>query len=99
MKPTSVHRPEHAVLVSILREARIRAGLTQVAVAESLGISQTGVSDIEIGERGVDFLVVRDLCKLYGMSMEELLAELDQRLREEKIEPALRIKRKDKKRS
>jgi len=70
-----------------------------VAVAESLGISQTGVSDIEIGERGVDFLVVRDLCKLYGMSMEELLAELDQRLREEKIEPALRIKRKDKKRS
>lgn len=95
MKPTSIHRPEHAVLVAILKEHRLKAGLTQVAVAEKLGISQTGVSDIEIGERGVDFLVVRDLCELYGVSLERLLVELDKRLLDARTEPVPRIKRKD----
>jgi len=43
--------------------------LTQVAVAEQLAISQTGVFDIEVGSMGVDFLVARDLCKLYGRNL------------------------------
>lgn len=97
MKITSVHRPEHSVLVGLLRELRLKAGLTQVAVAEKLGVSQTGVSDVEIGERGIDFLLVRDMCRLYGVTMDEFLAELDKRLVEKKLEPAPRIKRKDKK--
>lgn len=98
MKPTSVHRPEYVALINILKEYRLKAGLTQVAVAEKLGISQTGVSDIEVGSRGVDFLVARDLCKLYGRTLDRLSADLDKRLLDEQIEPAPRIKRKDKKR-
>lgn len=98
MKPTSVHRPEYVALITLLKEYRLKAGLTQVAVAEKLGISQTGVSDIEVGSRGVDFLVARDLCKLYGRTLDRLSADLDKRLLDEKIEPAPRIKRKDKKR-
>ena len=50
MKPTSVHRPEYVALITLLKEYRLKAGLTQVAVAEKLGISQTGVSDIEVGK-------------------------------------------------
>ena len=65
--------------------------------AYSQGISQTGISDIEMGSRGVDFLVVRDLCRLYQISLEGLLAELDKRLAAELTEPPPRIKRKDKK--
>jgi transcriptional regulator with XRE-family HTH domain len=99
MKPTSVHRPEHTALIAILKDHRLKAGLTQAMVASSLGISQTGISDIEMGSRGVDFLVVRDLCRLYQISMEDLLVELDKRLEDERTEPAPRIKRKDKKRN
>jgi len=95
MKPTSVHRPEHVALITLLKEYRLKAELTQVAVAETLGISQTGISDIEVGSRGVDFLVARDLCKLYGRTLDQLSADLDKRLLDEKVEPAPRIKRKD----
>lgn len=95
MKPTSVHRPEHVALVALLKEYRLKAGLPQTAVAEHLGISQTGVSDVEIGSRGADFLVVRDLCRLYGVKIEQLVSALDKRLREGRTEPAPRIKRKD----
>ena len=98
MKPTSVHRTEYVALINILKEYRFKAGLTQLAVAEKLGISQTGVSDIEVGSRGVDFLVARDLCKLYGRTLDRLSADLDKRLLDEQIEPAPRIKRKVKKR-
>ncbi|WP_157971469.1 helix-turn-helix transcriptional regulator [Dyella sp. C9] len=98
MKPTSVYRPEHVILITLLKEYRLKAGLTQAAVSEHLGISQTGVSDMEIGSRGVDHLVLRDLCKLYGVSMAQLEAELEKRTLDGRIEPAPRIERKDKKR-
>lgn len=99
MKPTSVHRPEYVALITLLKEYRLKAGLTQVAVAEKLGISQTGVSDIEVGSRGVDFLVARDLCKLYERTLDQLSADLEKRLLDEQVEPAPRIKRRDKKES
>ncbi|KRE89663.1 hypothetical protein ASG87_04930 [Frateuria sp. Soil773] len=35
------------------------------------------------------------VCKLYGRTLEQLAVDLDRRLLDEKIEPALRIKRKD----
>lgn len=98
MKATSVHRPEHAVLVRLLREKRIELGLTQAAVGEQLGVAQTAISDIEINERGVDFLLVRDLCRIYGEPMEDFLRRFENQLREEKP-AATRLVRKDKKRS
>ncbi|MFC3651305.1 helix-turn-helix domain-containing protein [Dyella humi] len=97
MKVTSVHRPEHTALVGLLRELRLKTGLTQGVVAEKLGIAQTGISDVEIGVRGVDYLLVRDLCQIYGLSVADFDALLKKRLLNEKIEPALRIKRKDSK--
>jgi transcriptional regulator with XRE-family HTH domain len=97
VKVTSVHRPEHVALVGLLRELRLKLGLTQGVVAEKLGIAQTGVSDVEIGVRGVDYLLVRDLCRIYGLTVSDFDALLKKRLLNEKIEPALRIKRKDSK--
>jgi len=97
MKVTSVHRPEHAPLVRLLRELRLQAGLTQADVGQKLGVSQTAISDIEINERGADFLLVLDLCDIYGVSHQDFLAEFGRRLSEEKIEPIHRIKRKDRK--
>lgn len=99
MKVTSVHRPEHAIVVALLRELRLKAGLTQTTVAQSLGVSQTAISDIEINERGVDFLLARDLCAIYDISMAAFIVELDKRLLEKNEHSAPRIKRKDKKRT
>lgn len=81
MKVTSVHRPEHAVLIGLLRDLRIEAGLTQSDVGARLGVAQTAISDIETNERGVDYLLVHDLCKIYGTAMADFVTEFARRLK------------------
>ena len=81
MKVTSIHRPEHAVLVGYLRDLRVEAGLTQSEVAASLGVAQTAISDIEINERRADYLLVQDLCKIYGIAMVDFVVEFARRLK------------------
>jgi transcriptional regulator with XRE-family HTH domain len=98
MKATSIHRPEHAVLVALLRDFRIEADMTQSAVAEKLGVAQTSISDVEINERGVDFLLVLDLCRIYGMPIEAFMDEFSKRLSDAKIPKPKTVKRKDRKR-
>lgn len=79
-KPSSTHRPENMVLANLLRELRLAAGLTQVQAAEALGLTQTGISDIETSDRGLELLVVRDLVRVYGADWLEFVVELERRL-------------------
>jgi transcriptional regulator with XRE-family HTH domain len=79
-KSSSTHRPENAVLAGLLRELRIANKLTQAQAAEALGITQTGISDLETGDRGLEFLVVRDLVRVYKADWVEFLVELERRL-------------------
>jgi transcriptional regulator with XRE-family HTH domain len=79
-KPSSTHRPENMVLAQLLRELRLAAGLTQAQAAAALGITQTGISDIETSDRGLELLVVRDLVKVYGADWLAFVTELDRRI-------------------
>lgn len=79
-KPTSVHRPEHALLAQLLRELRLAASLTQAEAATHVGIAQAGVSKMETGARGLDLLVVRDLVIAYGADWSAIITELDRRI-------------------
>lgn len=71
--------------------------MTQAQAADKLGVTQTTISKLEINERGVDFLVARDLCAIYRIDMHWLLDEIERRLLKEKL-PKSRLVRKDKKR-
>ena len=79
-KPTSLHRPDHAVLAQLLRELRVASGMTQVEAAASLGIAQTGISDLEASDRVLPLLVVRDLVGIYGGDWIAFIKELEKRL-------------------
>lgn len=59
---------------------RLAAGLTQAQVAEALGLTQTGISDVETSDRGLELLVVRDLLKVYGADWLAFAAESERRL-------------------
>ncbi len=97
MKKASVHRPLQVALAALLRELRLKTGLTQTAVADQLGIAQTAVSDLEINERRPDLFVISELCELYGQpSVDKLLAEVKRRAKRDR-EGAPRLKRKDRK--
>lgn len=48
-----------------LREARKKAGLTQVEVAKALGRPQSYVNKCELGERRIDPVELQRFAKLY----------------------------------
>jgi transcriptional regulator with XRE-family HTH domain len=68
---------EYAALGRALKELRKRAGLTQVEVAEIVGIRSTFVSLIERGERGMRWHTLQAFLRAYGADLHQLADELD----------------------
>ena len=68
-------------LVSLLREIRIEAGLTQVELAERIERDQTFVSKYEGGQRRLDVLEVREICQASGITLEEFVRRLEKALK------------------
>src|SRR6185369_4333653 len=68
-----VTSPEYKQMLSRLRQARLDAGLTQAQVAEKLGVRQTLVSKVELGERRIDPIELRRFAELYGRPLDWFL--------------------------
>jgi transcriptional regulator with XRE-family HTH domain len=66
--------PEYQRMLERLRQARTDAGLTQVQVAEQLGVRQTFVSKVELGERRIDPVELARFAAIYGRRVEEFLS-------------------------
>ncbi|MEV4326650.1 helix-turn-helix transcriptional regulator [Microbispora rosea] len=76
-------------LASRLRELRQEAGITVERAAEELLCSPAKISRMETGQRGASPRDVRDLCRIYGVSDEKLIAQLMTLARESR-QPGLR---------
>jgi transcriptional regulator with XRE-family HTH domain len=61
----AVHSKRYKYMLARLRDARHRAGLTQVQVAKALGRTQAFVSKCELGERRIDPLDLQEFAHLY----------------------------------
>jgi transcriptional regulator with XRE-family HTH domain len=79
MKRTSIYSQEHQQIIDLLKELRLKAGLSQAEVAEQLDRPQTYVSVIEIGRRGVDLLQVKELSEIYGWTLAQFVREVEKR--------------------
>lgn len=73
----TIYRPEHTALLNLLRKHRKAAGLTQVDCSKALNRPQSFMSDVENGTRRLDIVQLRDLCKVLGVSLPELVQELE----------------------
>lgn len=62
----STHHPNYQTLLTLLRDLRERAGVTQLSLAESLGNTQTFISKIERGERRIDVVEFIEICDALG---------------------------------
>jgi transcriptional regulator with XRE-family HTH domain len=71
---------QNDVFLGMLREVRVKAGVTQVALAEQLGFRQTDVSKAERGVRRLDVLELRNWMRVLGMPFREFADQLDERL-------------------
>ncbi len=72
---TSPYDPRHEELVRRIRKARLQSGLTQVEVAEELGLPQSVISRLEAGQRKLSAIELCDLAELFGIPMEQLVPE------------------------
>ena len=77
----SIYTREYRILTDLLRETRMKAGITQVELASRLRQTQSYVSKIERGERRLDLVQLRGLCDALGASLPELVATFDGRVR------------------
>ena len=64
-------------LGEVLKEHRVRCKMTQESVAESLGVSRQAVSKWETGTADPSTSNLLALAKLFGVSAEELLRQVD----------------------
>ena len=64
--PNSIHSTVHRELIEFLIEARNTAGLTQQAVADSLGRPQSYVAKVEGFERRLDVVEYLEFAKAVG---------------------------------
>lgn len=69
----STHHQNYQQLLSLLRQARLRAHMTQEQLGNALGNSQTFVSKFERGERRIDVVEFVEICDAFGADPEEIL--------------------------
>jgi len=73
----SIHSARYAIFLKVFRDARERAGLTQVQLARKFGETQTFVSKCERGERRIDVIELRTLCRAIGIDLKKFVATLE----------------------
>lgn len=76
-----IYMAQRGHLVSLLREMRIEAGLTQVDLAARIEKDQAYVSRYESGQRRLDVLEVREICQVVGVTLEEFVKRLERALK------------------
>lgn len=72
----SLYHANYDDLRALLRSVRVKAGLTQVQMADALGVGQSYVSKLERGENFVDVLLYARWCQACGTKPGVVLDEL-----------------------
>jgi transcriptional regulator with XRE-family HTH domain len=77
----NIYTKQRTQLVTLLRELRVEAGLTQTELAARIEKDQTFVSKFESGERRVDVLEIREICLALGITLEQFARRLEKALK------------------
>lgn len=83
-KGTTIHSPEHELLVKDLVAARKAAGLTQEELARRVGKHQSHISRIEAADRDVSVLDLVLWCQATGVKFSDFARRFEERLEEQK---------------
>lgn len=79
--PKFAPRSQQAAFLRTLREAREDMGLTQVQLARRLKRHQSFASKSESGERRLDVIELRLVCKGIGITLADFIKRLEQNLK------------------
>lgn len=73
-------RHDYETMLRLLREVRRAANVTQAELALTLDRPQSFVSKYETGERRLDVIELRNVCRALGLGVVEFMAQLDAEL-------------------
>ena len=73
----TLRTPAHRKLVQELKKARRDAGLSQQQVADLLGVPQSYVAKIELGERRIDVIEFLKFVEALDASWSDILGQID----------------------
>jgi ribosome-binding protein aMBF1 (putative translation factor) len=73
----AIHSAQQQRLCELLRRTREDAGLRQVDVAEALDEPQSFVSKYESGERRLDLIELRQVCRVLGTPLIALVTTFE----------------------
>lgn len=76
----SVYRDENLILLRLLKQCRVEAGLTQAQFAQALDRPQSFASDIERGLRRLDLVQLRDICLALNIGLIEFVQRFETEL-------------------
>jgi len=79
-RPNPVYSPEYRALIAEVRAARVRAGITQRALAARLGKAASHVSMIEKGQRRLDSLEFYLIARALSVDATALFRQVAERL-------------------
>jgi transcriptional regulator with XRE-family HTH domain len=71
----SLYQQRHRIFGELLRDVRVRAGLTQLQLVDALGMTQTYASEAERAIRRLDIVQMEDWAEACGTSLDSLMAE------------------------
>lgn len=77
----SIFTPEQEALQLVLRQLRLGVGLRQEDLARLLNEPQSFVSKYELGERRLDLIELRQICRAVGVTLLELVNRFEEQLR------------------
>jgi len=78
--PKTIHRHEYRVLLRMIRERRLRLGITQTKCSKALGRGQSFMSDIERGVRRLDVVQLRDLCRVLEVELQRFVRDFEREM-------------------
>jgi transcriptional regulator with XRE-family HTH domain len=73
----TIFSTEYVRFLSLLRQTREQAGLTQVELAQRLDTTQSFISKCERGDRRIDIVELRAFCTAMGTSLMQFVETLE----------------------
>lgn len=73
----SIHSSEYERFLALLRETRVKSGLTQEDIATKLNATQSFVSKCERGERRLDLVELAAWCTALNVSLSSFIERFE----------------------
>ena len=84
----SIYTRDYKAMLSLLRDVRKAAKVTQIELASRLGTTQSFVTKCERGDRRLDLIQMRTICDALEITLPEFVRRLEERLATLRRKPA-----------